>query len=276
MANDTTGRLRPGRDLAVRLGGGHLSGLVIASCVIGNKRVRLPVLFRLVWGLTKGQQRAPVMMRTPPTCPRATRSTTRRTGSGRCWRATCRTRSARRTGASRATAGRSGSAGRAVRARRRARQAPDDPLRGRADDPQPPADDRLVAGAPARRAVAAAPAAGVAGASGAATARSIQFDGPVLELMTDSRTRLDQRIAGLGPGRGQPGAVRRARLPAAAARGRPDAPDRRHAARPAGRRRDGDGVALARRAGARRSTRGGRRRRSPTTRRCCCAPACGR
>jgi endonuclease-8 len=27
----------------------------------------------------------------------------------------------------------------------------------------------------------------------------IQFDGPVLELMTDSRTRLDQRIAGLGP-----------------------------------------------------------------------------
>jgi endonuclease-8 len=27
----------------------------------------------------------------------------------------------------------------------------------------------------------------------------IQFDGPVLELMTDSRTRIDQRIAGLGP-----------------------------------------------------------------------------
>ena len=27
----------------------------------------------------------------------------------------------------------------------------------------------------------------------------VQFDGPVLELMTDSRTRLDQRIAGLGP-----------------------------------------------------------------------------
>ncbi len=27
----------------------------------------------------------------------------------------------------------------------------------------------------------------------------IQFDGPVLDLMTDSRTRLDQRIAGLGP-----------------------------------------------------------------------------
>ena len=27
----------------------------------------------------------------------------------------------------------------------------------------------------------------------------VQFKGPVLELMTDSRTRLDQRIAGLGP-----------------------------------------------------------------------------
>jgi endonuclease-8 len=27
----------------------------------------------------------------------------------------------------------------------------------------------------------------------------VQFDGPVLELMTDGRTRFDQRIAGLGP-----------------------------------------------------------------------------
>ena len=27
----------------------------------------------------------------------------------------------------------------------------------------------------------------------------VQFNGPVLELMTDSRTRLDQRLAGLGP-----------------------------------------------------------------------------
>ena len=27
----------------------------------------------------------------------------------------------------------------------------------------------------------------------------VQFDGPILELMTDSRTRFDQRIAGLGP-----------------------------------------------------------------------------
>src|SRR5688500_10594471 len=27
----------------------------------------------------------------------------------------------------------------------------------------------------------------------------VQFDGPLLELMTDSRTRIDRRIAGLGP-----------------------------------------------------------------------------
>src|SRR5437763_16716953 len=27
----------------------------------------------------------------------------------------------------------------------------------------------------------------------------VQFDGPVLELMTDSRTRFDQQLAGLGP-----------------------------------------------------------------------------
>src|SRR5690349_16056127 len=31
------------------------------------------------------------------------------------------------------------------------------------------------------------------------TAEVVQFDGPVLELMTESRTRLDRRIAGLGP-----------------------------------------------------------------------------
>jgi endonuclease-8 len=30
-------------------------------------------------------------------------------------------------------------------------------------------------------------------------ARVVQFDGPVLELMTDGRSRFDQRIAGLGP-----------------------------------------------------------------------------
>ena len=34
----------------------------------------------------------------------------------------------------------------------------------------------------------------------------VQFDGPVLELMTESRTRFDQRIAGLGPDILAPGA----------------------------------------------------------------------
>src|SRR5918997_5990432 len=33
----------------------------------------------------------------------------------------------------------------------------------------------------------------------------VQFDGPVLELMTDSRTRFDQRLAGLGPDIVKPG-----------------------------------------------------------------------
>jgi endonuclease-8 len=33
----------------------------------------------------------------------------------------------------------------------------------------------------------------------AAGTEVVQFDGPVLELMTESRTRFDQRIAGLGP-----------------------------------------------------------------------------
>lgn len=32
-----------------------------------------------------------------------------------------------------------------------------------------------------------------------ANAEVVQFDGPVLELMTESRTRFDQRLAGLGP-----------------------------------------------------------------------------
>ena len=48
----------------------------------------------------------------------------------------------------------------------------------------------------------------------------VQFDGPVLELMTESRTRFDPHLAALGPDVLAPG-VRRARLPAPAARGRP-------------------------------------------------------
>src|SRR4051794_41957168 len=48
----------------------------------------------------------------------------------------------------------------------------------------------------------------------------VQFDGPVLELMTDSRTRIDQRIAGLGPDVVAGAALRGARHPP-----RPRAPD---------------------------------------------------
>ena len=63
----------------------------------------------------------------------------------------------------------------------------------------------------------------------------VQFDGPVLELMTDSRTRFDQRLAGLGTDV-IAARLRRCRVPAAAARGRPHARARRRAARSAQRR----------------------------------------
>ena len=75
--------------------------------------------------------------------------------------------------------------------------------------------------------------------------------------MTESRTRFDQRIAALGPDILAPEFDDGA-LPAPAARGRPDAPDRRRAARPAHDRRHRqpvEGRGLLRRPG---STRGGR------------------
>ena len=50
----------------------------------------------------------------------------------------------------------------------------------------------------------------------------VQLNGPVLELMTESRTRFDQRLSRLGPGHPRAGA-RRGALPAPPARGRPDA-----------------------------------------------------
>ena len=60
----------------------------------------------------------------------------------------------------------------------------------------------------------------------------VQFDGPVLELMTDSRTRFDLRLAALGPDIVAED-FDEARRPAPAARGRPHPRDRRRAARPA-------------------------------------------
>ena len=81
----------------------------------------------------------------------------------------------------------------------------------------------------------------------------VQFDGPLLELQTASRARLDQRVAALGPDILAPeGRGGRAALPAAPARGRPHAADRRRAARPADDRRhrqplEGRGVLRGRR-----------------------------
>ena len=106
----------------------------------------------------------------------------------------------------------------------------------------------------------------------------VQFDGPVLELMTETRRRFDQRLARLGPdiiARG----LRRARVPAAAARGRPDA--RRSATRCwTSARSPGSGTSgRPRAAGWPRSTRGaptadGQRRRGAADRRASCARGC--
>ncbi len=81
----------------------------------------------------------------------------------------------------------------------RPRQAPLHPLRRRAHAPLAPAHG-----------AAAGASTGAASAGGARPRRAwlvlrtrehevVQFDGPVLELMTDSRTRFDQRIGALGP-----------------------------------------------------------------------------
>ncbi len=60
----------------------------------------------------------------------------------------------------------------------------------------------------------------------------VQFDGPLLELITEGRSRFDQRLAALGPDVLAP-EFRRRRLPAAPARRRPDPDDRRRPPRPA-------------------------------------------
>ena len=71
----------------------------------------------------------------------------------------------------------------------------------------------------------------------------VEFDGPVLELMTDARTRFDQRISGLGPDVLAEPDFDTAAYPAPAARGRPDPPGRRRPARPADGRRPGEHLA---------------------------------
>ena len=66
----------------------------------------------------------------------------------------------------------------------------------------------------------------------------VEFDGPLLELMTEGRTRFDQRLAALGPDVLAREFDFRGGSCATAARRRPDAGARRRAARPAQRRRD--------------------------------------
>ena len=134
------------------------------------------------------------------------------------------------------------------------RQAPVPALRGGPDDPLASADDRLLGRVPAGTAVAALAAPGVAGAR-ARRHQVVQFDGPVLELLTDSRTRFDQRLAALGPDILAAEFDYRA-FPRPAARRRPHARDRRRPARSAQRRRDRQPVEGRGLLGRGRSTRG--------------------
>ena len=116
---------------------------------------------------------------------------------------------------------------------RRARQAPVPALRRRADAALAPAHDRRVGRPPRGRALAARARAARGSCCAAGEWEVVQFDGPVLELMSEARARFDPRLAALGPDViGERFDERRrscARLRAAG----PDAPDRRRAARPA-------------------------------------------
>ena len=133
-----------------------------------------------------------------------------------------RARSRRRSRASRWTAGPSGST--AARARgRRARQAPVPPLRRRPDAPLAPAHGRLVGRLPPRRALAPQPAPRLARASAPPEHEVVQFDGPVLELMTDGAQPLRPADRAARPRRARR-RVRRARR--SCARLREDDPTR--------------------------------------------------
>ena len=164
-------------------------------------------------------------------------------------------------------------AGRAVRGRRRARQAPVPPLRGRPDDPLAPAHDR----APGACSTAAARWPRRRGRAWLVLAprrprgRAVRRPG----ARADDRRRARASTSGSprsGPDILAPELDERP-LPAPAARGRPDAPDRRRAARPAHDRRDRqpvEGRGLLRGAA---STRGGPPARSATRR---CSPIVAR
>ena len=197
-------------------------------------------------------------------CPRATPSTTRRTRSARCWRARCRTSSPRRTRASGATAGRA-----ACRPggheRRRARQAPVPALRGRAGDPLAPAHDRQVARARPRDLARPRATPGCVIRRGEHAGRPDQRPGARADDRLAHALRPAARAAS-APTSSPPSSTRQ-RVPAPAARGRPDAPDRRRPARPAHHRRASATCGRSRAASRPASTRGGAPATSPTRRR---------
>ena len=89
-----------------------------------------------------------------------------------------------------------------------------------------------------RAALAALAAAGVARDARAAGSEVVQFDGPVLELMTEARARFDQRLAGARPGRARRASSTSARFLRRLREDDPTRADRRRAARPAQRRGD--------------------------------------
>ena len=84
----------------------------------------------------------------------------------------------------------------------------------------------------------------------------VEFDGPVLELMTDARARQDPRISGLGPDILAPGARRAASCCTRLREDDPTPADRRRAARPAHGRRASGTCGSARPAGRRASIPG--------------------
>ena len=147
---------------------------------------------------------------------------------------------ARRTRASAATAGRSASPGRAVTRGRRARQAPVPALRGRPGDPLAPAHDRLVAGARRRPRRVAARAPGSCCRRGEREVAAVRRPGARADDRRRARASTSASPA-LGPDI-LAAELDEARVPAPPARGRPDAPDRRRAARPAHDRRDREPV----------------------------------
>ena len=153
------------------------------------------------------------------------------------------------------------------------RQAPVPALRRRPDDALTPADDRLVGHLRGRRALAPSPRRAwlILRARGHEV---VQFDGPVLELLTESRTRFDLRLLPSGPT-----SARRRSTPSATCDACGRTTRRGPSATPCSTSAPWPASATsgrARRAGRRRSTRAVRPDASPTTRRAPWSTSCTR